>query len=142
MQQLFHRTCQQYLLSTNSEKLFYLKFQSSSILFFFINSTCIAIEIPLWNSAPLAVIGFGRKDSLRDDIVNSGIPVDRDNLMKEQRDLQPMAFSHCLSHIVLLKYSKYQQVVDFADRSLPDYLVHLWTGSCVRARGIRTLVGI
>lgn len=49
-----------------------------------------------------------------------------------------MAFSLYLSLSVslamaLLKYAKYQQVVDFADRSLPGYLVHLWTGSCGRA---------
>lgn len=58
------------------------------IYFFFINSTCIAIEISLWNSAALAVIGFGREDSLRDDIANSEIyQVDRDNLMKGQCDI-------------------------------------------------------
>lgn len=47
---------------------------------------------------------------------------------------QLLSLSLCLSRMVLLKYSKYQQVVDFTDRSLPGYLVHLWTGNCVCAR--------
>jgi len=32
-QKLFHCICQQYLLTTNSEKMFYLKFQSPSTFF-------------------------------------------------------------------------------------------------------------
>lgn len=50
--------------------------------FFFIKSVCIA-TVSLWNSTALAVIGFGRKDSLRDDIGDSDIPINRDNLMKK-----------------------------------------------------------
>lgn len=66
--------------------------------------------------------------------------VDRDNLMKGQCDTLPTACPLCLSRMVLLKYSKYQQVVDFADHSLPGYLAHLWPGSCVW--GTRMPVGI
>ena len=49
--------------------------------FFFIKSVCIA-TMSLRNLAILTVIGFGRKDSLRNDIGDSGIPINRHNLMK------------------------------------------------------------